>query len=57
MQLEVTSFIEHEDGSAELSVSMDEETKEFLLQYALKSLLIESAKDTLARKMVEFTDG
>lgn len=57
MQIEVISLIENEDGSAEVSFDMDEEAKEFLIQYALKSLLIETAKDTLARKMKEFTDG
>lgn len=57
MQIEITSLIENEDGSAELSVELDQEAKEFLLQYALKSLLIDYAKDALAKKMVELIDG
>lgn len=57
MQIEITSLIENEDGSAELSVELDQEAKEFLLQYALKSLLIDYTKDALAKKMEGFLDG
>ena len=57
MQIEVISLLENEDGSAEVSFEMDEEAKEFLLQYALKGLLIDSAKYALAKKMEGLSNG
>lgn len=57
MKLEIEYLKENEDGSAEISFQIDEEGKEFLLQYALKSLLLETAKETLDRRSKEILDG
>ena len=35
MKIEIENIKENEDGSADCNVYMDEETKEFLMRYAL----------------------
>lgn len=39
MRLEVISFKENEDGSANLEVEMDEKTKAFLIQEGMLALI------------------
>lgn len=45
MILTVVELKENEDGSAICTFDMDEEAKQFLLQYALEKLLTEAVKE------------
>jgi hypothetical protein len=39
MELTVTSITEHEDGTADVELKMDEETKNYLINYAVIDIL------------------
>jgi hypothetical protein len=43
--MEITSMVEHEDGSATLQVTMDEKTKSFLINYAFLDLIKKGMTD------------
>ena len=42
MKIELENYRENEDGSADFSVNMDEEAKEFLMRYALIACLTDA---------------
>lgn len=46
MNFKVTKLIEFEDGSAELNVEMDEETKRYLINHAFIDLLTAGLEET-----------
>ena len=39
MELTVTSITEHEDGTADVEIKMDEQTKRWLINYAIIDIL------------------
>lgn len=48
--LSVTDLIEHEDGSATFTFDMDRKTTQFLVQYAILSILKKAAEETKERE-------
>lgn len=60
MQLTVINIIENEDGSADVELKMDEETKNYLINYAVIDILSTRLNDIdkLHEKgiQVEFSD-
>lgn len=44
MKIEIESIKEHEDGSADCNVYLDEEAKDFLIRYAIIACLTEAVE-------------
>jgi len=44
VHLDVLEFVENEDGTCDVKFEMSEDTKNALVQYALKRILIEAAE-------------
>jgi hypothetical protein len=45
MQLTITSVTEHKDGTADVELKMDEETKRYLINYAFNDILSAALSD------------
>lgn len=46
INLSVVDIVENEDGSANVTFDFDEETKRFLIGYAITDILTKAAKNT-----------
>ena len=47
MKLDVVQILDQDDGSCLVTFDMDDQTKEALIQYAIKHILTEAAKKTI----------
>lgn len=47
MKLDVIKITDNDDGSCNIVIDMDDQTKEALIQYAIKHILTEAANKTI----------
>ena len=47
MKLDIVEILDQDDGSCLVTFEMDEQTKEALIQYAIKLILTEAANKTI----------
>ena len=47
MKLDIIKITDNDDGSCNIVIDMDDQTKEALIQYAIKLILIEAANKTI----------